>query len=481
MPDISAIWNAGGSPAAVPLAVAAALLAIMLLYLLFRRRLTESREEFRNQIEESRLGEAILATRLDERDEALAEAGRRIGRLECELEIANQAKSALAAEKAVLEQARREQAEIIERSETRLREAFGSLSREALGRNSEMFLALAKSQLGEYNREARAELEARRTAVDALVKPIGETLSRMGTALETAEKTRSNEHASLVAIQKNLSEATGRLARALHHTGARGRWGELQLRRVVEMAGMLEHCDFEEQVTVTDREGRQLRPDLVVRLVGGRSVVVDAKTPMDSYLAGREAETEERRTELGRKHAKAVRDHMVSLGAKAYWSQFDDSPEFVVMFFPNEAVFAEAIRADPELLEFGILNRVIAASPATLAALLKIVAYGWQQQRAHENAKTIFAMGRQLHKRFTLEYDYLSALGAALSKAVESFNKCVGSAERNLFPALRRFSELTELEMFQEPAEIDSRPREIAADNASEAEDGVAGDPPTGE
>ncbi len=462
------------------LALAGILLFFLLMAILgrFGRRsrekaMAEQASSFLKTLHESQMEVASLRTRLEERDGKLAEVSQRAALLERNLREASEARAALSAEVAQSEKARREQAELIERADGRLREAFGALSREALGRNSEMFLSLAKAQLGEFNQGALAQLEARRSAVDALVKPIGDTLGRMDTALREAERTRANDHASLITVQNTLAETTGRLVRALHHSAARGRWGELQLRRVVEMAGMLEHCDFEEQVTVGDPGGRRLRPDLVVRLVGGRTIVVDAKAPMESYLAAQEAENEARERELRLSHAKAVRAHIGELGAKSYWSQFKDTPEFVVMFFPNEAVFAEAMRFDPGLMEHGMLNQVIPASPATLIALLKAAAYGWQQQRAAENARRIFDLGRELYDRFANEYRHLAGVGTSLRRAVENYNRCVGSAERMLFPSLRRFGELTERDLFDEPDALEEQPREPAppAAGCGESED----------
>ena len=442
------------------LAILVFLLVCLLVSVLQRlRRQSEARLFL--EAETARAETEQFRVRLEERTDQLETAENRAALLERNLSEASQAKAALTAELAMAEKHRQEQAALVEKSEARLREAFGALSQEALNRNNEMFLALARARFGEFQKGAEAQLEARKVAVDAVVKPIGDTLGRMGAALDAAEKARSADHASFSAVQRTLAETTGRLVRALHHSAARGRWGELQLRRVVEMAGMLDHCDFEEQVTV-EADGRRLRPDLVVRLVGGRSIVVDAKAPMDSYLKAQEAENETEERDLRIAHAKAVRTHMTELGAKSYWNQFDDSPEFVVMFFPNEAMFAEAMRVDPGLMEHGVATNVIPASPATLIALLRAAAYGWQQQRAAENARYIFDLGRELHDRFAVEYRHLSSVGGALAKAVEQFNKCVGSADRKLFPALRRFGELTEREFFPPPEEVEVKPRDVA-------------------
>ncbi len=456
-------WLAG----ACALFVFAVLAIVLYLRYRTRRRIAALQEE----ANQAAVAVSTLQARLEDREQRVAELELRATTLERNLLDVSESRAALSAELAASERARHEQIALVEKSEARLREAFGSLSNEALNRNNQMFLSLAKAQLGEFTRGAQADLEAKRTAVDALVKPIGETLSKMGAALETAEKSRREDHASLVAVHQVLSESTGRLVRALHHSSARGQWGELQLRRVVEMAGMLEHCDFEEQVTVSNAEGKRLRPDLVVRLVGGRTIVVDAKAPMQSYLEACEAESESMEKELRKRHAKAVKAHMSSLGEKNYWSQFKDAPEFVVMFFPNEAVFAEALRIDPGLMEFGVLNQVIPASPATLIALLKAAAYGWQQERAAANARKIFDMGRQLYDRFTSEYKHLAGIGTSLNRAVDNYNKCVASAERMLFPSLRRFNELTEQEVFPPPEAIETKTRNIETEIVSPSTD----------
>ncbi|MDR2391910.1 MAG: DNA recombination protein RmuC, partial [Planctomycetota bacterium] len=426
------------------------------------KRIGDVESGLRSELEAARLEAAALRTRLEERETALADLEKRYGLLERNFILASEAKAVLAAEKTIREQAIREQRQLWDKAEASLREAFGSLSREALGRNSEMFLTLAKAQMEEFAKGTEIQFEARRTAVDALVKPIGDGLCRMREFVEAAEKARSADHAGLVATHKALDETARKLVQALHHSSARGRWGELQLRRVVEMAGMLEHCDFEEQMTVADQDGKRLRPDLIVNLVGGRTIVVDAKAPMDSYLAAQEARDETSEKELRANHAKAVRRHMATLGEKSYWSQFENTPEFVVMFFPNEAVFADAIRIDPGLLDESVFHRVIPASPATLIALLKAAALGWQQERAARNARTIFTLARSLYKRFATAYSHLDGVGNSLAKAVENYNKWLASSERMLFPALKHFGELSENELFPEPEEVTALPRPLS-------------------
>ncbi|MDR3077988.1 MAG: DNA recombination protein RmuC [Planctomycetota bacterium] len=442
---------------AASLAVLSLGLGLMLIF--FARRTSGARTE----AEAARREEAALRARLEEREASLADLEKRAEFLDRELIRVSESRAVLAAENALAEKTRLEQRETLDKAHAALREAFGSLSREALGRNSEMFLALARAQMGEFAKGAEAQFAAGQNAVTALVRPLGENLGRMKDLLDATEKARSTDHASLLATQQSLNATTQRLVQALHHSGARGRWGELQLRRVVEMAGMLAHCDFEEQVTLEGSDGRRLRPDLIVRLSGGRFIVVDAKAPMDNYLAAQEAADEEREKEFRQRHARAVKAHMSELSAKAYWNQFKDAPEFVVMFLPNEAVFADAIRTDPTLLEWGGENQVIPASPATLIALLKAAALGWRQERASENARKIFHLARELYDRFATVHRHLSGVGAALAKTVENYNKCLGSADRMLFPALRRFGELSESELFPEPEAVDALPREISA------------------
>lgn len=439
---------------------AAVLIALALLALLFLRR-RRKRAAPLPRVEEADSGDDESGIEVGV-DAGLEGADARAARLERELARASEAR-------------RREQAEFFEKSDARLRETFAALSREALQRNSEAFLSLAGSHLGELRRESEPGPGSPNSAVDSLLGPMGDALSRMGTALEAAERTRAEDHAGFAAAQRGLLEATDRLTRTLRQSGARGGWGGLQLRRVVEMAGMLEYCDFGRPASGADG----LRPDLVVRMAGGRSIVVDAKVPMDDFVKAQEAGSEGEEREFRRAHAKAVRVHMAGLASKSYWSRFEEKPDFVIMYFPNEAVFIEALRIDPDLVEYGVLRQVIPASPATFIALLRTAACGWRQERMLENARHIFDLGTRLHECFAAEYGHLSGLGAALTEAVERFNHCVASADRQLFPALRRLGRLTEREAFPSPEEIDIRPGmsagapapAAAGDGALDAED----------
>ena len=329
-------------------------------------------------------------------------------------------------------------------------EMFKGLSQEALQRNNELFLGLAQERLANLTQGASAELHAREQAIAHLVGPVVERLNRVDALLAQLEVKRESAYQSLTDQVKALIEShlprlhreTANLVKALREPAARGRWGELQLRRVVEMAGMLDHCDFIEQAQRTGDEGRILRPDLVVRLPGGRHVVVDAKTPVDAYLNAVEADDEVVRAASLKRHAAQVRTHLGQLAKKAYWEQFPRAPEFVVMFVPGEVFFSAALREDPSLIETGVDQKVIPASPTTLIALLRAVSYGWQQDAIARNAEEIAALGRELYKRVALLGRGWSDTGAKLAAAVQAYNKTVGTLEARVLPQARRFRDL---------------------------------------
>jgi DNA recombination protein RmuC len=329
----------------------------------------------------------------------------------------------------------------------RLSDTFKALSAEALQSSMAHLTELARTQLTAAQMEVKGDLDKRQQAVEQLVAPLKEQLGRVDAQLLKLDQERRESRGRLEAQLRTLAETgeklrteTGALVTALRKPNARGQWGQMQLRNVVELAGMLRYCDFDEQPSFVD-DGTVLRPDLVVRLPGGKHVVVDAKAPLQGILDAYEARDEEERAQYLQAHARLLRKHVKSLAEKAYWDQLDSAPDFVVMFLPGEYLYGSALEADPALLEDAMAQRVLITTPTTLLALLRAVAYGWQQERVAESAQAISELGRELHGRIVKLSSLLATLGSRLNSTVKAFNETVGSYEHRVIPAAKRFED----------------------------------------
>ncbi len=413
---------------------------------------------------------AAIEERLRGREEALAEARMALERAAAKESELEERVGSLRATVAGNEERLRAFSE----AEKQLGDAFQNLASQALSRNNQQFLALAKENLEKLQGEARGDLDQRQQAIAALIEPLHAALGKVDAEVRRIEAVREQAYGtlteqvrSMVTSQERLQAETGRLVTALRRPEVRGNWGEVQLKRAVEFAGMVDFVDFRTQETVDGDEGR-LRPDLVVKLPGGKNVVVDSKTPLDAYLAAIEAPNEEARKSALSRHARQVRDHVRKLSSKAYWDQFDDSPEFVVLFLPGEAIFSAALEVDPQLIEEAFQHSVLIVTPATLVALLKTVHYGWRQETLAANAREISEAARILYDRVRVFAEHFSRVGKGLEDALKAYNSAVGSYERNVLPQGRRIERLgaSGEKGLPEPVPVDLAARELAAETS---------------
>jgi DNA recombination protein RmuC len=346
------------------------------------------------------------------------------------------------------EQLAAEREQTVERAMERLQAGFDNLAGNALRGNNEVFLQLARQTLGRQQEVAMRTLGEREKAVESMLAPVREALNRSNEQMSRIEKERAEAFGALRASIENvtlgqlaLQKETRSLVTALRRPEVRGRWGEMTLRRLAELAGMVEHCDFVEQAHVAGEE-QSFRPDMIVNMPDGRQLVVDIKTPLDAYLSASEAATDEERAVAIKRHAQAVQERVRQLAQKAYWAQFERSPDFVVLFIPGDQFLTAAVSEIPSLLEDAIRQHVIIATPSSFVALLKAVAYGWRQNLLADNAARIQALGEDLYKRLATFTTHLSKVGRSLGQGVEAYNNAVGSLERQVLPGARKFTEL---------------------------------------
>jgi DNA recombination protein RmuC len=425
--------------------------------------------------ERLRLQDAALAELRRERDEALARLAA-LSTRESELRARlAEAETRLAEEREQWEEKR----ELLAATENKLSQTFDSLAARALEANAESFLRQAKQSFATLQATAEGDLEQRKQAIEAVVAPMREQLAKYEEGVRQLERAREHAYGTLseqlrtlVGTQQRLEAETGNLVKALRAPQVRGRWGEMHLRRAIEFAGMVDHVDFVEQESVAGDEG-SLRPDLKVRLPGGKYVVVDAKAPLDAYLSALEAPDEDQRLAFLREHARQVRDHIRKLTAKAYWAQFDSAPDFVVLYLPSESLFSAALEQDAELIEDAFRQSVLVATPTTLVALLKSVHYGWQQETLAANARQIAEEARKLYDRVRVFGEHLDRVGKGLQAAVEAHNQAAGSFSLRVLPQGRRLEELALApeKRLEAPRAVDASARELGPGESDDADD----------
>lgn len=413
----------------------------------------------------------LQASRISELRRALAHRESTLTQLQQDLGAARQECARVSAELHAAQQASTEKLAMLETAEAKLREAFSALSSEALKNNNETFLQLARASLGEAQRTAALDLDGRQKTIETIVQPLKDSLTKVDAKLQEVERGRASAQAqlseqirSLATAQQVLHAETSRLSRALRSPNVRGQWGELQLRRVLESAGMIQGSHYEIKESVIGEDGR-LTPDVLVKLPGGKNVVVDAKVPLTAFLDAAECQDDDARDAKLREHARQLKEHVNRLAGKSYWAHFQPAPDIVVMFVPGEPLLTSALQSDPSLLEFSMNRGVMLASPLTLIALLRAIAYGWQQETVARNAREISELGRNLYDRIAKLAEHFENVGRSLAKAVEAYNSAVGTLESRVLVTARRLKDkgVIAAEEFAELETVDHTPRPLGA------------------
>jgi DNA recombination protein RmuC len=433
-------------------------------WIVLRAKIEHAAERARGAVEAER---AMLIERLEGRDQTILQIKTVVERTNELYAEAQRKLASLAQEKVLLattlQKEREQTAEklaLLGDAEQKLTNAFKALAAEALSSNNQSFLNLANTTLEKFQASAKDDLEKRHLAISAIVEPVKLSLDKVDAKIHALEANRAGAYAgltqqihALVENEKQLRAETAGLVKALRAPNIRGRWGEIQLKRVVELAGMLEHCDFHEQVSETTEEGR-LRPDMVVHLPGGVNIVVDAKAPLAAYLDALDTPDDQIRLQKMKEHARQVQAHVASLSKKSYWEQFQSPVDFVILFLPGESFYDAAREQDPTLIEAAVEQRVMIATPMSLITLLRAIALGWRQERLARNAEEISTLGKTLYDRLSTLGDHLIKLGRSLDGAVEAYNKSIGTIERNVLAGARRFRDLGAASGDQEIPEI---------------------------
>jgi DNA recombination protein RmuC len=445
---------------------------------------TKASQSYENARSESIGQLAALQERLAGREQALFKLQEAFDKEVVERERLREQSANLKADLEGERRAAQERKESFKQAAGELTEKFKALSRDALKDNNQSFLELARATLERFQETAKGDLESRQKAIDQLVKPLKESLDKVDGKIGELEKVRAGAYSelreqvkTLATSQLQLQSETGNLVKALRTPHVRGRWGEIQLRRVVELAGMLQYCDFVEQETVATEDGR-IRPDLIVRLPGNRTIVVDAKVPFDAFYESISTTDDDIRSARLKDHARLVRTHIGSLSKKSYWESVQPTPEFVLLFLPGETFYSAALEHDPKLIEDGVGLGVIIATPTTLIALLKAVSYGWRQEQMAANAQEVSKLAKDLYDRLRTFTNYFADIGRGLDRALESYNKGVGSLEARVLVTARKFKERGAIagEEIETLEPIDKAARALSLDEGGLFPDLVAGE-----